>query len=73
MQVATPSYYQTILNSCNGNRACVNLIADWAQMDQCEYTLSDYVELFYRCVTGKQPLTLDMCEKIDFANYILSS
>ena len=50
VQEVTPSYYQTILNACNGNRACVNLMADWAQMPECSNILSDYVEIFYNCI-----------------------
>ena len=66
VQQVNPTYYQHILNSCNGNQACIGLVADWAQMPQCGNTLSDYVELFYRCVTGKQPLTLNMCQTNTF-------
>ena len=76
VQEVNPTYYHTILNACNGNRACVNLIADWTYLPECDNILSDYVELFYRCVTGEfTPLTLDWeCMKQqNFVNYILNS
>ena len=45
-------YYDTILDACNGNQACVSLQALNAYLPDCsEY--SDYVELFYRCITGE--------------------
>ena len=46
-------YYQSILTACNGNTACVSLIATRAYMSNCSNALSNYVEIFYRCVTGK--------------------
>ena len=44
-------YYQTILTKCDGNQNCGDLTADWIDMPNCD-KLSDYVEIFYRCVTG---------------------
>ena len=52
VQEVNPTYYQTILNSCNGNEACIGLVADWAQMPQCNNILSDYVEIFYNCISN---------------------
>ena len=48
------TYYQAILNYCNGNQGCNNLQANWGQMstNDCSGTVSDYVEIFYSCVTG---------------------
>ena len=76
VQQVNLTYYHTILKACNGNRACANLRADWAYLPECSNILSDYVELFYRCVAGEfTPLTLDwVCMKqLNIPNYILYS
>ena len=52
VQDVKPTYYQTILDACNGNQICVDLIADWAQVPKCNYILSDYVEIFYTCISN---------------------
>ena len=54
VQEVKPTYYDEILNTCNGYRTCNSLVADWGEMSQCQNKLSDYVEIFYKCIRGKE-------------------
>ena len=64
VQTLDPEYYQSIVDSCNGNRACQDLTAQQARPPKCSSQATDFVEIFYQCVTSKCSSSLHMNQNI---------